>query len=200
MKKALETGHQVRALARSPEKLGDLQAQAEVIQGDMFDAAVLKLVVEGVDAVISVAGPPRQGRHDSEEHARSTRLLVEAMQSAEVSRLIAITGAAARVPGQKLGFKQSLLRLLLANLVAPDVIRTKDLELKLIAASSLNWTVLRPPRIGSGKPTGEVAASGTDLTGTRIDVEDITDFILSLLQTQEWDRKAPIVSSRPSRR
>jgi hypothetical protein len=80
--------------------------------------------------------------------------------------------------------------------VAPDVIKTKDIELKIIAESGLNWTVLRPPIIGAGNATGKVAASKTDMTGSKIDVEDITDFILSVLKTHEWDRKAPIVSSQ----
>lgn len=196
IQKALKAGHQVKALARSPEKLGDLKNKVEIVKGDMFDAEALQTLVHDVDAVISVAGPPRQGRHDSEKHAASTRLLVDAMKSAKVDRLITITGAAAKVPGQKLGFKQSLLRLLLANVVAPDVIKTKDIELRIIAQSGLNWTVLRPPIIGSGMPTGRVAASGSDMTGTKIDVEDISDFILSLLTTREWDRKAPVVSSQ----
>jgi len=196
IRKALKAGHQVKALARSPEKLGDLKDKVEVVQGDMFNPSALQTLVQDVDAVISVAGPPRTVRHDSEKHAVSTKLLVEAMKSAKVDRLITITGAAAKVPGQKLGFKQSLLRLLLANVVAPDVIKTKDIELKTVAASGLNWTVLRPPIIGSGKPTGKVAASESDMTGTKIDVEDITDFILSVLQTNEWDHKAPIVASK----
>ena len=196
IRKALKAGHQVRALARSPEKLGDLKDKVEVIKGDMFDPATLESLVQGVDAVISVAGPPRTVRHDSEKHAISTKLLVEAMKSARLNRLIAITGAAAKVPGQRLGFKQSLLRLLLANVVAPDVIKTKDIELKFIAESGLNWTVLRPPIMGSGNATGKVAASETDMTGTKIDVEDITDFILSLLKTHEWDHKAPVISSQ----
>lgn len=195
VQKALKAGHQIKALARSPEKLGALKDKVEVVQGDMFDPAALQLLVQGVDAVISVAGPPRRERHDSEKHASSTKLMVDAMKAAKVTRLITITGAAAKVPGKKLGFKQSLLRLLLANVVAPNVIKTKDIELKIIAESGLNWTVLRPPIIGTGNPSGKVTAREDDMPGTKVDVEDITDFILSLLQTNEWDRKAPIVAS-----
>jgi len=196
IQKALKAGYQVRALARSPEKLSDLKGKVEVIKGDMFDRSALQALIQGVDAVISVAGPPRKGRHDSIKHASSMQLIVDAMKATKVNRLITITGAAAKVPGQKLGFKQSLLRALLSTVVMPDVIKTKDIELKIIAESSLNWTVLRPPIVGTGNPTGNVAASETDMTGAKIDVEDVTDFMLSLLQTHEWDRKAPIVSSQ----
>jgi putative NADH-flavin reductase len=200
LNKALAQGHQLKVLARSPEKLGGAKDKVDIARGDMFDPAALESLVQGVDAVISVAGPPMNGKFDVEKHARATQDLVYAMKNANVNRLITITGAAAEVPGQKLGFKQSLLRFVLGTFVRPDVIKVKDMELKTIAASGLNWTVIRPPLIGSGNATGSVAASEADMTGMKIDVEDIADFILSLLKTNEWDCKAPIVSSNPTRR
>ena len=196
LNKALAQGHQVKVLARSPEKLGDAKDKVEIVRGDMFDPAVLESLVQGVDAVISVAGPPMNGKFDVAQHANATKNLVYAMKNFKVNRVITVAGAAAEVPGQKLGFKQSLLRFVLGTFVRPDVIKVKDMELKTIAESGLNWTVLRPPLIGSDNPTGKVAASNSDMTGMKIDVEDIADFILSLLKTNEWDRKAPIVSSK----
>jgi len=192
----LAHGHQLKVLARSPEKLGDAKDKVEIVRGDMFDPTALESLVQNVDAVISVAGPPMNGKFDVDKHANATQLLVDVMQAARVNRLITITGAAAQVPGQKLGFKQSLLRFVLGNFVRPDVIKVKDMELKIIAQSPLNWTVIRPPLIGKGGATGNVAASETDMPGMQIDVEDIADFILALLKTKEWDRKAPIVASR----
>lgn len=196
LKKSLAQGHQLKVLVRSPEKLGDVKDKVEIVRGDMFNPAALENLVQGVDAVISVAGPPMNEKFDVEKHARATQDLVSAIKKAKVNRVITIAGAAAEVPGQKLGFKQSLLRFVLGTFVRPDVIKVKDMELKTIAESGLNWTVLRPPLIGSGKPTGNVAASNSDMTGMKIDVEDITDFILSLLKTDAWDRKAPIISSQ----
>jgi putative NADH-flavin reductase len=200
IQKALAQGHQIKALVRSPEKLGSLKNRVEVVQGDMFDPAVLASLVAGVGAVISVAGPRSartEGKFDAENHASYVKLLVGAMKNAKVNRLISITGVVAKVPGQPLGFKQSLVRFLLGNIVMPDVIKSKDIELKTIAESGLNWTVLRPPLMTTGKATGNVAVSEKDIPQlSKIDVDDITDFILSLLLTHEWDCKAPIVSSR----
>ena len=199
LQKALAQGHQIKALVRSPEKLGNLKHKVEVVQGDMFDPAALASLVSGVEAVISVAGPRsahREGKFDAEYHASYVKLLVDAMKNAKVDRLITITGVVAKVPGQRLGFKQSLVRFLLGNIVMPDVIKSKDIELKTVTESGLNWTALRPPLMTTGKATGQVAASEKDMALSKIDVEDITDFILSLLITHEWDCKAPIVSSR----
>ncbi len=199
IQKALAQRHQIKALVRSPEKLGSLKNRVEVVQGDMFDTAVLASLVSGVEAVISVAGPRsarREGKFDAEHHASYVKLLVDAMKNAKVDRLIAVAGVVAKLPVQSLGFKQSLLRFVLGNIVMPDVIKSKDIELKTIADSGLNWTVLRPPLMTTGKATGHVAASEKDMALSKIDVDDITDFILSLLLTHEWDCKAPIVSSR----
>jgi putative NADH-flavin reductase len=195
LKKALAQGHQLKVLVRSPEKLGDAKAKVEVARGDVLDPAALETLVQNVDAVISVASPPMKEKFDVEKYARATQNLISAMKRAKVNRLITITGAAAEVAGKKRGFKPALMRFLL-GMLAPDAMKLKDMELTAIAASGLNWTVIRPPTIGSGKPTGNVAASESDLTGMSIDVEDISDFILSLLKTNAWDRKAPIVSSK----
>ena len=200
IQKALTQGYQIKALARSAEKLGSLRNRVELVQGDMFDPAALASLVSGVDAVISVAGPRsarREGKFDADHHASYVKLLVEAMKNAKVDRLITIAGVVAMVPGQRLGFKQSLVRFLLGNFIMPDVIKFKDIELKTIAESGLNWTVLGPPLMTTGKATGNVAASEKDIPHlSKIDVDDIADFILSLLITHDWDCKAPIVSSR----
>ena len=199
IQKALRQGHKIKALVRTPEKLGSLKNRLELVQGDMFDPAALASLVSGADAVISVAGPRsarKDGKFDPEQYASYVKLLVDAMKNAKVDRLITIAGVVAIVPGQRLGFKQSLARFLLGNFIMPDVIKFKDIELKTIAQSGLNWTVLRPPLMTTGKATGNVAASEKDMALSKIDVDDITDFILSLLITHEWDRKAPIVSSQ----
>lgn len=200
IEKAITQGHHIKALVRSPEKLGNLKNRVEVVQGDMFDPAALASLVSNVDAVISVAGPRRdwrEGKFDAGYHAGYVKLLMNAMKTAKVDRLITIAGVVAKVPGQHLGFKQSLVRFLLGNIVMPDVIKSKDIELKTIAESGLNWTVLRPPLMTTGKATGHVAASEKDIPHlSKIDVDDVTDFILSLLITHEWNCKAPVITSK----
>ena len=103
IQKALTQGHQIKALARSTEKLGSLKNRVEVVQGDMFDPAALASLVSGADAVISLAGPRsarREGKFYAEHQASYVKLLVDAMKNAKVDRLITITGLVAKVPGQ----------------------------------------------------------------------------------------------------
>jgi len=197
VQKALAAGHRVRALARRPEALAELAARIEVVRGDLFDPASLGQLVQGADAVISVAGPPFQGHHAPEPYEKASSDLVAAARAAGARRIITIAGAAARLPGEKLGVKRSLLRALLGRVVMPDIIRTKDREVAVIASSDLDWTIIRPPRIGKGAPTGKVRATDQDLAGSTVDVEDLTDFILAQLQGREWVRRAPTIASVP---
>lgn len=194
LRKAVAAGHQVRVLARTPGKLGPLASQVEVVQGDMFDPASLQALIRDVDAVISAAGPPIRGRHDSAPYEKATASLIDATKRAGVRRLITLAGAVARLPGESLGFRRTLMRWIFTPLIG-GIIRTKDLEMALVAASGLDWTVVRPPATTKGKPTGTVKATDRALAGGKIDVEDLADFILSLLATDQWNGKAPTVAS-----
>lgn len=198
VRKAIARGDRVRALVRTPGNLGDFEGRVEVVQGDMSDATCLQALTQNVDALVSTAGPPRQGRHDPGPYRDAMTALVRAMHHGKVERLVTIAGAAARLPGEILGFKRSLLRAVL-KVVMPDVIRTKDIELEIVSQSGLRWTVIRPPRIGKGNATGKVTATDRDLAGVKIDVEDITDFILSVLQSNDWVGRAPTVASSRGR-
>lgn len=195
VRKALAAGHEIRALARQPDSLGDLASQVVIVRGDMFTPATLATLIQGVDGVVSAAGPPREGRHASEPYEAAMKTVVASMKSVGATRLITIAGAAARMPGEALGLKRSALRALLGTLVMPDVIRTKDIEVAVVVDSGLDWTVVRPPRVGRGQPTGEVKATDRDLAGTGIDVDDLTDFMVRLLDTDEWIGRAPTVAS-----
>lgn len=189
--KALAQGHSLRILSRRPEQS---TGGVEIVRGDTFDPAALRELVRGMDAIVSFAGPPRTGRHDSAPYAAAMESLVAAAEEARVDRLVTVAGAAAQLPGERLGWRRSLLRFVLKR-VMPDVIRTKDLELHIVAASGLRWTVLRPPRIGEGRATGKVHATDTDLAGVRLDVEDVADFVLDVLGGDEWVRRAPTLAS-----
>ena len=60
VKAGLGRGHEVTAFVRSPEKLGALRGQDQVIVGDLADADAVAAAVVGHDAVISALGssPP----------------------------------------------------------------------------------------------------------------------------------------------
>ncbi|HET9674387.1 MAG TPA: NAD(P)H-binding protein [Gaiellaceae bacterium] len=86
----VEAGHEVRALARSPEAgAGAAALGAELVVGDMTDAASLRPAAQGVDAIVHLVAI-RQGKPEEFQRVMvdGTRSLIEAAQAAGVKRFV----------------------------------------------------------------------------------------------------------------
>ena len=138
---ALVRGHQVTAFVRSPEKLGARPEGLSVQQGDPRDAAALTAALPGHDAVLSALGPPGPRRSTIlPESARST---VSAMQSSGMRRLLIVSAA---ILFEDLGLLAAVLR---RTLLRNVVIGSGEME-RIVTASDLDWTIVRPPRLTNG--------------------------------------------------
>jgi len=138
---ALERHHQVTAFVRSPQKLGAAGGGLTLIQGDVRNADAMSRALRGHDAVLSALGPPGPSRNTiTSDSARAT---IAAMQSAGIDRLL-VVGVAALFPD--IGMFGHLLRNTLLRNIADD---SAEME-RMVKASGLNWTIIRPPRLTNG--------------------------------------------------
>ncbi|WP_441250439.1 NAD(P)-dependent oxidoreductase [Kitasatospora sp. McL0602] len=154
---ALAEGHDVTAVVRNPAKLTGRTA-ARVVQADLStaDAATLRSAVEGADAVLSGLGAVGKSGVGVAEHG--TRAIVGAMAATDVRRIVVVSAAPIGTvpsparprpprhdPGD--GF---VMRHLLSPMVK-TVLRAHYADLALMEdvlhASSLDWTVIRPPQL-----------------------------------------------------
>lgn len=141
---ALERRHLVTAFVRSPEKLGARRDGLTVIQGDVRDPNAMSAALKGHDAMLSTLGPPGPSRNTiTSDSARTT---VAAMRTAGVRRLL-IVGVAALFPD--IGMFGRLLRNTLLRNVADD---SAEME-RIVKAVSLDWMIVRPPRLANGPRT-----------------------------------------------
>ena len=102
LRRLLECGHTVRALARQPDRLRALETaeRLKVIGGDVRDVTALGRLLEGADALVHVAGlvKARQRREFFEINAEATeRLMLEAARRG-VPRVVHVSSLAAREP------------------------------------------------------------------------------------------------------
>ena len=125
---AVEAGHQVRALTRRE------QAEREHIAwipGDLQNTEALARLAEGADAVIHVAGvvnaPDRAGF--AAGNVEGTANMLAAAQAAGVQRFVHVSSLAAREPGLS------------------DYGWSKAEGDRLVTASPLDWSIVRPPAI-----------------------------------------------------
>jgi hypothetical protein len=58
-----------------------------------------------------------------------------------------------------------------------------------------DWTLIRPPRIKPGKSNGKIIADEKNLIKKEVYVEDLVDFIILQIDSKDWIKKAPLISS-----
>jgi nucleoside-diphosphate-sugar epimerase len=123
---AREAGRAVKALTRrdQPPRSG-----VEWISGDLESAAALRQLVRGAEAVIHVAGVVNDAAQFESGNVLGTLNVIEAAKAEGVSRFIHVSSLSAREP----------------DLSAYGA--SKARAEKLVMASGLDWTIVRPPGI-----------------------------------------------------
>jgi uncharacterized protein YbjT (DUF2867 family) len=124
----------VRALTRRKQRL---RGGVEWVDGDLGNTAALKRLMEGASAVIHIAGvvnaPDAAGFEEGNVHG--TLRVIEAAHDMGVARVVHVSSLAAREPELSI-YGASKLR-----------------GEKLVRASGLDWTVVRPPAVYGPRDT-----------------------------------------------
>src|SRR5215831_13690941 len=91
LEQAVAAGHDVTAVARSPEKLP--AGAVRVVRADLAapDPAALESAVAGADAVLSGLGP--RSNADAGVASQGTRAIVTAMQATGTRRVVVVSAA-----------------------------------------------------------------------------------------------------------
>lgn len=176
MAKLLEAGHQVRALVRRPQETRD---GVQWVQGSLEMPGALEQLVAGSDAVIHIAGLVNAPDRAAFElgNAQGTAALIAAMRGQGVHRLAHVSSLSAREPNLS------------------DYGWSKAEAERHVAASKLDWTMVRPPAIyGPGDAEllelFQMAARGFVLLppGGRlsiIHVDDLADLLVALAASSD---------------
>lgn len=195
LEKALDAGHEVRTLVRSPDKLGSFRERVKVVEGTIFQPRALEATVAGTEAVLSTVGPPQKNPGDPAPYEEAMKHLVAAMEKHGVRRLVHIGGSVH--PGgenESWPIGRRLLRLVL-NTIWKSGLAAKHLEWEVLKASAIDWTLVRPPRIVKGESIGRLEADERQIASLQVNVGDLADFMLDQLTSTEWVRKAPLVAT-----
>ena len=131
---AAKVGLDVRALARRPQ---EARAGVEWVQGDLGDERALRRLVTRASAVIHIAGvvnsPDAQGFEAG--NVRGTLNVVNAALAAGINRFVHVSSLSAREP--QLSIYGA----------------SKRKGERIVAASSLDWTIVRPPAVYGPRDT-----------------------------------------------
>ncbi len=148
---AVRRGLPVRAFARSAESL-DATDLVEPFKGDATSAEDVARALSGAQAVVYALGITERLAMLWEEEtlfSETTRVLLEAMATSVVSRLVVVTGfGAGRSKAAMSWVEKTGHRAILGKPYAD-----KDRQEDLIMASAADWTIARPVILTKGART-----------------------------------------------
>jgi uncharacterized protein YbjT (DUF2867 family) len=142
----LAAGHQVRCLARSPEKLRDhpWAGRAEVVRGDVTDARSVGEAMRGIDVAYYLVHALGTGRDFESTDRLAARIFADQAQAAGVKRIVYLGGLTpAGVPERELSphlrSRTEVGRILLDSGVPTAVLRAAV----IIGSGSASFEMLR---------------------------------------------------------
>lgn len=190
---ALAAGHTVTALVRNPARVKLSDPRLKVLKGNVLDYQTVESAMKGQESVLSALGHKRWFVPTSILSA-GTANIIRAMRTCGVKRLICETSLSVGDSAGRLGLYYSLF-------VIPVIVffyfRDKGRQEKLIKASDLDWTIVRPGQLTNGKKRGRYrhgSGIGNYLWTVRISRADVADFMLAQLTDQTYLRQTPGVA------
>lgn len=185
---ALSRGHQVTGQSRVRHRVPDGALPAV---GHPGCPQLLAEILPGHDAVVFAVGMDRHASATLLSDA--TRALIAAMPAAGPRRLVAITGAQHdQIGSRSRWLSNRLLAPLFFRPRHPDKAAQED----VIAASDLDWTIIRPGPIADGPLPGGLHAlwpvpPNVQVAG--VTSAEVAQFALDAVEHHRWQRSRPLV-------
>jgi putative NADH-flavin reductase len=191
-RQALEAGHRVRAFARSAPDIRISDPDLEKVRGNALRDSDVTAAVTGMNAVIQVLGV---GLGDLflpvHLFSDATRILLAAMHTQSVKRLICVTGFGAGDSRASI----NCLQLLPFRFFLGRAYDDKDVQERLIKDSAFDWTIARPGVLTSGGRTGryKILKDPLEWRNGIISRADVADFLVQQIEDRAYLRKTPVL-------
>jgi putative NADH-flavin reductase len=158
----------------------------------VLDLTAVSAAVGGQDGVLCALGAASPLRRDP-SLLEGVRHIVRAMEETRVRRLVYLSFLGVRDGRQQLS---ALGKYLIAPLILRNVVADHEAKERLIRQSTLDWILVRPPRLTNGARRGSYR-SGVDIRANavipRISRADLAKFMLRQLRESTYVRRAPAV-------
>jgi nucleoside-diphosphate-sugar epimerase len=186
---ALERGCRVTVLVRNPAKLRVQHAQLHVVPGDVLDAAAVSAALRDQDAVLCALGHKRY-LGPSRILSDGTRNILRGMQEHGVRRLVCETSLGIGQSAGRLGLWYTLF---VIPVILPFYFWDKTRQERAIAASAVEWVIVRPGALTNAGRTGRMRHGthvGSVVATVRIGRADVAAFMLQQLESDVYVGRA----------
>jgi len=191
---ALRSGYQVKVLVRNPDKLGPLKERVQIVEGNLLDPSAVEKAMNGSAVVLNLSGAAKEPDQVT-KFQKIGKILVEKMKEQGISRLINISAAVAILPDEKLEGRRRVLRFI-TYLFYREMKQVQDAVMAIIInENDLDWTLIRPAFITDKKSKGKIKINDKKLPGISVTLEDLGQFIVDQIQSNEWIKKGPMLAT-----
>ena len=191
LREAVFRGYELRCQTRNAAKLADEAGQVQICVFEPLDARQLELFVQGSDVVVMALGTT--SRASTELFSKVTKRLIAAMQLCGVPRLIAITGVGA---GETRGHGGFVYDRIIYPLFTKNRYRDKEIQEELIAASNLDWIIVRPAPFTKSRPQEQLEVHieiGPDTMLRRITPGEVAEFVVGQFESDQYLHQRPFI-------
>jgi putative NADH-flavin reductase len=165
----------------------------EIIEGDVTNYNAVCQLIEGCEAVLSTLGlgiPPSEPTLFS----KATDTIIRAMKEKGAHHYIVTTGLNVNTPLDKKGEKTAFATdWMYQNF--PVSTANKQLEYEMLAASEIDWTLVRLPQIDQTEERSPINVSLEDCPGDKISATNLAYFLIDQLSDSTFIRKAPFIAN-----
>ncbi|MBL0911363.1 MAG: NAD(P)H-binding protein [Bacteroidia bacterium] len=191
LREVLRAGYPCRLLLRDPSKLQETHPLIEVVQGDARDPEALLHLLKGCTAVLSTLGQPAG---ESSIFSTATRNVLQAMERHGIRRYIVTTGLSVDLPGdEKEPAVQQATDWMKQHY--PETTFDKQKEYEVLAASGVQWTLVRLPLIDLTGDPGQLQTDLHHCPWPRVSASGLAQFLLRQLKESTWHQKAPFAGN-----
>ncbi|KAJ8026611.1 Flavin reductase (NADPH) [Holothuria leucospilota] len=191
LEQALEEGHEVIAIVRTPSKITVQHDNLKVVTGDVLSTESLKEHFEGCDAVMSCLGAG--ALRNVTIYSESIKHIVQAARENSIKKLIIMTSwGSFSDPNDRGPF---LIEWILRPLVLGSVLDNMSVMETYLKneAQDLDFITVRPPGLKDGPKTDkEILHEERNFVGGAPGTmmrADVARFMLQCLKTDEFNKK-----------
>ncbi len=195
---AAAKGHSVRAMSRSGRMPAGVSANCETFTGDALKPADIARALDGIDVVVQALGVAPSLDFVLKPvtlFSRATRILLPAMSTAGVKKLVAVTGFGAGDSHLAINIFQRLP----FKLIFKNAYDDKSIQEDLITKSDLDWLIVRPGVLTNGPATQDykVLSKPTEWRNGIVARADVADFIVKRIEAGTLNREKPVIIRIP---
>ncbi|MCU1557715.1 MAG: hypothetical protein JWN09_1710 [Microbacteriaceae bacterium] len=190
---AIDAGHEVTVVARHPERLRT-PSNVAIVEGSVLERGAWEEAVAGQEILLSCLGSTDR-KHPTTVYSQGTLNVLNAMGSTSTRRLICLSSGGLDTPPDIPFAQRMVTKLVIQRMYRHGYDDMRRME-TLIRAQNVRWTIIRPPMLTDGAPTGGYRTSNnTHLAdATSINRSDLAKYMLDAITDQATWRSVVEIS------